>query len=110
LEEEVDGRALFHGGHLRGDVGEDAALVGISKRWRTVSIMRRRRVVTETLSGGLMPMTASPEPSSRPSRMEAAMPGVVGGVVGLEARAEAAGQADGGAEAGDDADFGGGER
>jgi hypothetical protein len=89
---------------LRGDVGEHAALRGNLKRWRSASIMRSRRfvVTATTLSpAGLMPMTASPEPSSRPSRMEAAMPaGIVGGVVGLEARAEAAGQADGGAESG----------
>ena len=31
-------------------------------------------MVSELSEAGLMPMTASPEPSSRPSRMEAAMP------------------------------------
>ena len=54
---------------------------GIWKRWRRASSSRSKRAVTATLSpAGLMPMTASPEPSSSPSRMEAAMP--VGSSVG----------------------------
>ena len=53
---------------------------------------------------GLMPMTASPAPSSSPSRMLAAMPrGIVGRMVGLQPHREPARQADGVAEARDHA-------
>ena len=74
--------------------------VGISKRCRISSSRCSRSAVAAGESvAGLMPITASPQPSSRPSRVAAAMPrGSSVGWLGCSRVASRAGQADGGAE------------
>ena len=77
--------------------------VGMSSLRRNSSSMASSACARSGLSvAGLMPITASPAPSSRPSRMLAAMPReIVGRMVGLQPHRQPAGQADGVAEARD---------
>ena len=111
MEEEVEGRALLHGLHLRGEVGEDAGLRGDLVARRMWS-MRWRSVVTggDVVGDGVDAddgVAGAEEEAVEDGGGDAG--GVVGGVVGLQAGGEAAGKAYGGAEACDDGDLAGDE-
>ena len=107
LEEEVEWRAMLHGLHLRGEVGEDAGLSG--------DLVAAAYVVDEMEEGGESGdvvgdgvdaddgVAGAEEKTVEDGGGDAG--GVVGGVVGLETGGEAAGKSDGGAEFRNDGDF-----
>jgi len=109
LEEEIEWRAVLHGLHLRGEVGEDAGLGGdLVAAADVVDEMEERGEGGNVVGDGI-----DADDGVAGAKEEAVENGggdacrIVGGVVGLEAGGEAAGKAYCGAKFCDDGDFAG---
>jgi hypothetical protein len=105
LKDQVDGRARPQRFHLRGDVGQHAALHG-NLEAQAVDHAQQAAGDGYVVAGGVDPddrVAGSEQQAVQNGRSHAGQ--IVGGVVGLEARTQPPGKTDGGAEAGNDTDL-----